>query len=177
MKIAVVHQYYLMPGQSGGSRFNEMARLWTEQGHQVTVIAGNDGVRHRESAGRYRGRWVTKEMDGAVTVYRCHVPATYGKSYIGQNVGILSDSPFRHPQPPSAYRGRTLSIATSPPLVAVIPGWIAARLCLRPAPWIFEIRDLWPESAITTGVFGANSTAGAKFSMCWRNGRAGARTK
>jgi glycosyltransferase involved in cell wall biosynthesis len=48
-------------------------------------------------------------------------------------------------------------IATSPPLVAVIPGWIAARCSLRPSPWIFEIRDLWPESAITTGVIGGKS--------------------
>ena len=40
MKILVFHQYYLMPGQAGGSRFNELARLWSEAGHQVTVIAG-----------------------------------------------------------------------------------------------------------------------------------------
>jgi glycosyltransferase involved in cell wall biosynthesis len=48
-------------------------------------------------------------------------------------------------------------IATSPPLIAVIPGWLAARVRLRPAPWIFEIRDLWPESAVTTGVLGEHS--------------------
>jgi glycosyltransferase involved in cell wall biosynthesis len=48
-------------------------------------------------------------------------------------------------------------IATSPPLVAPIPGWVAARISSRPVPWIFEVRDLWPESAITTGVIGAKS--------------------
>jgi glycosyltransferase involved in cell wall biosynthesis len=41
-------------------------------------------------------------------------------------------------------------IATSPPLVTAIPGWLAARW--RRARFVFEIRDLWPESAVTTGV-------------------------
>ena len=40
VKILVIHQYYLMPGQPGGSRFNEFARLWSQRGHDVTVIAG-----------------------------------------------------------------------------------------------------------------------------------------
>jgi hypothetical protein len=50
-------------------------------------------------------------------------------------------------------------IATSPPLVAVMPAWIAARVRpgRRSCPWVFEIRDLWPESAITTGVIRKNS--------------------
>ena len=48
-------------------------------------------------------------------------------------------------------------IATSPPLVATIPGWVAARLSIHPVPWIFEVRDLWPESAVTTGVLRAES--------------------
>ncbi len=156
MKIAVVHQYYLMPGQFGGSRFNEMARLWAEQGHQVTVIAGTMDHGTGKAPDRYRGRWVTKELDGAVTVYRCHVPGTYGKSHVGRMWAFLaftfsaSTAALRLPRP-------DVVVATSPPLVAVIPGWIAARVRLKPAPWIFEIRDLWPESAVTTGVLRENS--------------------
>src|SRR5437868_2220441 len=46
-------------------------------------------------------------------------------------------------------------IASSPPLVAVIPGYVAAML--GRAPFVFEVRDLWPESAVTTGVLRASS--------------------
>jgi len=52
---------------------------------------------------------------------------------------------FRVPRP-------DIVIASSPPLVTAIPGWIVARLRRPTVPYIFEIRDLWPESAVSTGV-------------------------
>lgn len=151
MKIAVIHQYYLTPGQSGGSRFNEMARMWSEKGHQVTVIAGTVDYGTGKSPDRYRGKWITKESDGPVTVCRCHVPDSYGKSYLGRMWAFLG---FTFSATTAALRIERpdIVIATSPPLIAVIPGFVAARFRRRPCPWIFEIRDLWPESAITTGV-------------------------
>jgi glycosyltransferase involved in cell wall biosynthesis len=156
MKILVVHQYYLMPGQSGGSRFNEMARAWTALGHEVAVIAGTATYDSGQVPERYRGRWITQEKDGAVTVYRCSVPASYGKSYAGRMWAFFGFTLSASTAALRAARADVV-IATSPPLVAVIPGWIAARFSFRPAPWIFEMRDLWPESAITTGVIGAQS--------------------
>jgi glycosyltransferase involved in cell wall biosynthesis len=156
MKILVVHQFYLMPGQFGGSRFNEMARLWSEQGHQVTIIAGTVEYGNGSSRERYRRRWITKESDGDVTVYRCYVPGTYANGKLGRIWGFLG---FTFSASTAAFRVARpdIVIATSPPLVAAIPGWIAARVSLKPVPWIFEIRDLWPESAVTTGVLRDNS--------------------
>ncbi len=156
MKILVVHQYYLMPGQVGGSRFNEMARLWAEQGHEVAVVAGTVDYCSGNAPEQYRGCWVKKERDGDVTVYRCYVPGSYGKGYAGRMWAFFG---FTLSASTAAFRaGRAdVVIATSPPLVAVIPGWIAARVSTRPVPWIFEIRDLWPESAVTTGVLSEKS--------------------
>jgi glycosyltransferase involved in cell wall biosynthesis len=149
-----------MPGQFGGSRFNEMSRLWSERGHQVTVIAGTVDHGTGEKPERYRGRWRVDEMDGSVTVHRCFVPSTYGKSYAGRMWGFLG---FTLAASTAALRATLrmdrpdVVIGTSPPLVAVIPAWIAARWRPRPVPWVFEVRDLWPESAVTTGVIGPNS--------------------
>src|SRR4051812_14569550 len=156
VKILVVHQYYLMPGQVGGSRFNEMARLWTEQGHEVAIIAGTVDYTSGKVPEQYRRCWVRKERDGDVTVYRCHVPGSYGNGYLGRMWAFFA---FTLSASTAALRANRadIVIATSPPLVAVIPGWIAARVSPRPAPWIFEIRDLWPESAVTTGVLSEKS--------------------
>lgn len=151
MKILVIHQYYLMPGSPGGSRFNEFARLWAAAGHEVTVVAGNLDYATGDVPERYHGRWITREQDGDVTVLRCHVPRTYNKSYAGRMAAFFGFTLS------STHAAMTLPrpdvvIATSPPLVAMAPGVIAAKARWKGVPWIFEIRDLWPESAITTGV-------------------------
>lgn len=151
MKILVVHQYYLFPGAAGGSRFNEFARLWSDAGHEVTVVAGSFDASTRTTPAELKGRWVTETWDGPVRVLRCHVPESYGKSYRGRMWAFAgwtvsaSAAWARVPRP-------DVVIATSPPLIAVIPGYLLARAHRRPVPWVFEMRDLWPESAVTTGV-------------------------
>ena len=151
MKILVIHQYYLMPGQPGGSRFNELSRLWADAGHEVTVIAGTVDYSSGEEPSKYKGRWLTLEQDGNVKVWRCHVPTTYSRGYLGRAWAFFG---FTASASLAALRerGADAVIATSPPLITPIPGWIAARLRWTPAKLIFEIRDLWPESAVTTGV-------------------------
>jgi glycosyltransferase involved in cell wall biosynthesis len=151
MKILVIHQYYLMPGSPGGSRFNEFARLWSDAGHQVTVVAGNLDYATGDVPERYRGRWITPERDGDVTVLRCHVPRTYNKSYAGRMAAFFGFTMSATHAAMTADRPDII-IATSPPLVAMAPGVVAAKARWKGVPWVFEMRDLWPESAITTGV-------------------------
>lgn len=151
MHIVVVHQYFLMPGMPGGSRYNELTRHWRDAGHEVTVVAGNLDYSSGKVPERYRGRWITEEEQEGVRVLRCSVPQTYNKSYLGRAF---------------AFGGFTLAacravlriqnpdvvIATSPALTIALPGYLAARARRRQVPWVFEIRDLWPEGAVTTGV-------------------------
>lgn len=149
VRILVVHQHYLQAGEPGGSRFNEFARLWAQAGHQVSVIAGTVNYTTGRVPPRYRGRWLTAEDDGPVKVWRCHVPRSYSGSYVGRMWAFLG---WTLSAATAALRAgpADVVIATSPPLVAPLPGWLAARL--RRAALIFEVRDLWPESAVTTGV-------------------------
>jgi glycosyltransferase involved in cell wall biosynthesis len=92
--------------------------------------------------------------DGLVTVWRCYVPSTYSKSYLGRRFAYAV---FTVTALFGALRAERsdIVIATSPPLVVVVAGCLKALLSR--APWIFEVRDLWPESAVTTGVVGAHS--------------------
>jgi len=155
MRILVIHQYYLADGQPGGSRFNELARLWAESGHDVTVIAGTVNYATGDVDPKYRGKWVVAERDGQVKVLRCHVPSTYGSSYAGRMWAFFgftlssTTAALFHSRP-------DVIVATSPPLITALPGAIAARVRPRPVPWVFEVRDLWPESAVTTGVLSRN---------------------
>lgn len=149
MRILVVHQYYLLPGQPGGSRFNEMCRLWCAAGHDVDVIAGTVNYATGERPARYARRLVTREHDGPVTVYRCHVPKTYNRGYVGRAwafVGFM----FSACCAVLFARRPDVVIASSPPLTVSVPGRLASLLYR--VPMVFEVRDLWPESAVTTGV-------------------------
>ena len=160
MRIVVFHQNYLAPGQAGGSRFNELSRFWCEAGHEVIVVAGS--VNHAGKTQSEVKSWKLYAEEASQSaegprVWRCWVPDTYGGSYFQRAIAFLGYmlsaawvSMFL-PRP-------DVVIATSPPLVSVVPAWILSRL--RPGrrcPWIFEIRDLWPESAITTGVLKEHS--------------------
>jgi lipopolysaccharide/colanic/teichoic acid biosynthesis glycosyltransferase len=156
VKILVVHQYYLQPGKSGGSRFNELARLWTDAGHEVTVLAGTADYASGEVPERYRGKLWTRELDGKVNVVRCFTPAFPGGSSLRR---MITFSGFTLAASLAALfeRDADAVIATSPPLLNPLPGFVAARLRWKPAALVFEIRDLWPESAVTTGVLSEKS--------------------
>jgi glycosyltransferase involved in cell wall biosynthesis len=154
LRILIVHQYYLLKGHPGGSRFNELARLWSEAGHEVTVLAGTLDYQSGETPPEYRSRWITEEYDGAVRVLRCHVPTAYARSYRGRMWAFLG---FTLSSGTAALRDLSpdIVIASSPPLVTTLPGYLAARRA--GARFVFEIRDPWPESAVTTGVLSASS--------------------
>lgn len=151
VRILVVHQNYLFGGQPGGSRFNEFARLWSNAGHNVTVIAGTVNYTTGEVPSHLRGRWLTRERDGQVAVWRCHVPRSYFGSYLGRMWAFLGFT-FSATSAALLVRRVDIVIASSPPLITALPGWLAARFRLFRVPLIFEVRDLWPESAVTTGV-------------------------
>lgn len=154
MDIVVFHQYYLDAGQPGGSRFNELSRHWSEAGHRVTVVSGTLNYVTGETPPEYRGRWMVETHDGPVRVLRCHVPSTYQASYAGRMWAFFA---FTLSAGTAALRiaDADVVIGTSPPLPIILPAWLLARR--KRAGLVFEIRDLWPESAITTGVLRKDS--------------------
>ncbi len=99
----------------------------------------------------YKGKWCVKKMHGDVEVFRCHVSEAYNTGFLGRLWGYFS---FVFS---SLWAGifRTkdrydLILVTSPPLFVGITAFLLSRL--KRIPFVFEIRDLWPESAIDTGV-------------------------
>jgi glycosyltransferase involved in cell wall biosynthesis len=151
MNILLIHQYFLEENDPGGSRWNEFTRVWTEEGHSVTVVGGMMHYNGKEKIAEYKGKYFVKKKQGAVTVWRCHVSEAYNKHFIGRLWGYFS---FMFS---SLYAGLfkakgkfDVVIVTSPPLFVGASGYLVSRL--RRMPFVFEVRDLWPESAIDTGV-------------------------
>lgn len=94
MRILLLHQYFLEQDDPGGSRFNEMTRVWVDEGHQVTVIAGMMHYSGSEKRPEYKGKYFVKKEQNGVQVIRCHVSESYNKSF---RAGFGAISPLFFP--------------------------------------------------------------------------------
>ena len=151
MNILLLHQYFLEEDDSGGSRWNEMTKVWTGEGHNVTVLAGMMHANKSEKRPEYKGKYFKRKQQGAVNVWRCHVSESYNKSFIGRLWGYFSFMFSSLWAGLFKAKGKyDVVIVTSPPLFVGFSGYVISRL--RSMPLVFEVRDLWPESAIDTGV-------------------------
>lgn len=139
----------------GGSRWNEMSRFWQASGHQVAVLAGMvHYMGHRST--KYNGKYFNRStnQDG-VDVIRCHVSESYNKSFVGRLWAYLSFTfssiwgGLRY-----ARSNYDIIVVTSPPLFVGITAYVLSLF--KRIPFVFEIRDLWPESAIDTGILANN---------------------
>ncbi len=151
MNILLLHQYFLEEDDPGGSRWNEMTKTWIEQGHTVSVLGGMMHANGSEKRAEYKGKYFKKKIQGDVTVWRCHVSEAYNKNFIGRLWGYFSFMFSSLWAGLFKVKGRfEVVVVTSPPLFVGFSGYLISRL--RRIPLVFEVRDLWPESAIDTGV-------------------------
>lgn len=152
MRILLIHQYYLGKNEAGGSRWNEMTRVWAALGHEVVVLAGmvhySKGTKSLEYKGKY---FFVENYADNIEVIRCHVSDTYNVNFLGRLWAYFSfvfssiwGGLFK-------TKGKfDIIVVTSPPLFVGITAYVLS--IFKRIPFLFEIRDLWPESAIDTGV-------------------------
>lgn len=152
MNILIIHQYFLREGESGISRFNQFAKHWSKAGHKITVIAGTTSHIMTGDKGRekYRGKFMIKEkIDNNIKVIRTYVSPNYNKNFLTRifaYITFLFSSVFG-----AIFSGKQdIIIASSPPLFVGITGYITSRI--KRIPFIFEVRDLWPDFAVDAGV-------------------------
>jgi glycosyltransferase involved in cell wall biosynthesis len=153
MRVLLIHQYFLEQNDGGGSRWNEMARMWALQGHNLTVLSGMVHYNAGLKSEKYKGKYVVNDVypEGNIRVIRSHVSESYNTNFLGRLWGYFS---FVFS---SIYAGifyakdkYDVIIVTSPPLFVGITAYLLSKI--KNIPFVFEVRDLWPESAIDTGV-------------------------
>lgn len=151
MRVLLIHQYFLEDNDGGGSRWNEISRFWQQEGHDITVVAGMVHYMGNRPA-KYQNKYFHQETNrDGVKVIRCHVSESYNKSFLGRLWAYFSFT-FSSIWGGLYYtKGKyDVIVVTSPPLFVGITAYVLS--VLKRTPFVFEIRDLWPESAIDTGV-------------------------
>jgi len=149
MKIILFHQYFLGKNDPGGSRWNQLSKYFIENNDiTMEVMAGNIHY----ATGKQIGEkvWYNKEkVEENLTVHRTWTYSGYNTNFLGRLIGYFSYT-FS-----SLWKSLFLSkpdiiIVTSPSLFVGISALILSKV--KKIPFIFEVRDLWPESAVATGV-------------------------
>lgn len=141
MRILYFHQHFTTLDGSGGTRSLEFARALLARGHKVTMVCGQnsraglvlpwDAIRH----------WHRGDVEGIDVIA---LPLPYSnRDGIARRARIFLSFAWR-----SLFialrHDCDVMFATSTPLTAALPG-IGARIMRRKIPFVFEVRDLWPE--------------------------------
>jgi glycosyltransferase involved in cell wall biosynthesis len=157
MKILYVSQYFPPEMGAPAARVSELSRHWVRAGHDVTVLTGFPNHPTGKLAADYRKHFrrlvLTEEIDGVKVVRTWLLPLPNRKPY----ERMLNYTSFCIS---AAFTGLFLSrpdvvIASSPQLLVGLSGWWLARL--KRATFVFEVRDLWPESLAAVGVGSSTS--------------------
>ena len=147
MRIVYFHQYFSTPTGSVGIRSYEMARQAVTRGHQVLMVCGSavrgsTGISVPFHKGRRRG-----VVDG-IEVLEFDLAYSNGDGLLKRTATFLRFALLSIVV--ALTEKYDVVFATSTPLTAGIPGVFARWL--RGKPFVFEVRDLWPELPRAMGV-------------------------
>lgn len=137
-RLVYLHQYFCKPTMNGGVRSYEFAKRLAADGYDVHVITS-------DRVSEFHG-WRTEQVDG-FTVHWISVKYHNSFGFLSRVLAFLRFSLL------SSVRAlglrADLNFATSTPLTIALP----ALMCrfVRGTPYVFEVRDLWPEVPIKLG--------------------------
>ncbi len=149
MKVLYFHQYFCTPEGNAGIRSYEMAKHLVKQGHKVCMVfvesprlkSPLEGNPYKK--GRRRGSYEGIDLIEFNLAYNNKL-SMLARSlifirYSLKSIRLVFKEDF------------DIVFATSTPLTAGIPG-IAMKLFGKRKPFVFEVRDLWPELPREMGV-------------------------
>lgn len=150
MRILYLSQYFPPEVGATQTRAYELASNWVRLGHTVTMLAEVPNHPSGIVPPEYRGRLYESDTLDGIDVIRVWVKASPDKNFRNRMLFYLSYMLSASIAGLLIARGRyDLVYASSPPLfvgaAALFLSWV------RRLPLFFEVRDLWPESAVALG--------------------------
>jgi glycosyltransferase involved in cell wall biosynthesis len=154
VKILYVSQYFPPEMGAPAARAAELSRHWARMGHDVTILTGfpnhPTGVVPAEWRSRLHRFLYRETVDGVSVVRTWLWPLPNRKAHERiRNYASFCAS--------SAISGLSLEkpdavIGSSPQLLVALSAWWLAWW--KRVPFVFEVRDLWPESLAAVGAGG-----------------------
>ena len=150
MNILYITQYFYPEVGATQNRALEMASYLVKSGHEVTILTEFPNHPSGIIPKRYRFKLFERERYKGIEVIRSFVKASPNKDFVNRILFYLSFM-ISSIIAGMKLKNRRYDIvyATSPPLFVGLSGYIISRL--KKIKFVFEVRDLWPESAVVMG--------------------------
>ena len=136
MRIIYIHQYFKTPEEGGAVRSYHLAKGLVDAGFEVELITGGNQKYYDQ-----------RRIDGIKVHY---LPVAYDQKFgfLKRVSSFLSFVRQTKKLLPKLARPDILYISSTPLTTGLIGLWAKRKLAL---PYIFEVRDLWPEAPIQVG--------------------------
>lgn len=136
MKVIYIHQYFRTPEQGGAVRSYHLAKGLVQQGIEVEMITA-----HNQPT--YDQRWIE-----GIKVHYLPVPYDQKFGFLQRTWSFLEFVRKSKSLLKKLNRPDLLYITSTPLTTGWIGLWAKKKMAL---PYIFEVRDLWPEAPIQVG--------------------------
>ncbi|HMV49632.1 MAG TPA: glycosyltransferase family 4 protein [Blastocatellia bacterium] len=150
MRITFLCQYFPPEMGAPAARTFEHARHWAALGHDVTVITAFPNHPTGIIRPEYRGQFVKRENVEGIDLLRTWVYCAANKGFFRRVLNFLSFFCSSLILGGLLTRRPDVVIGTSPQFFCAVAAYLLSRL--KGVPFVFEVRDIWPQSAIELGV-------------------------
>ncbi len=162
MKIWILNHHALSPDMPGGTRHYEISKKLVEKGHKVTVFSSSFHYALFKDFRKYKDDFFLKEKIDGIDWFWIKTP-TYSSNNLKRLVNMLFyfqrvikiGKKIGKNMPPDIIIGSTVHPFT--PLAAIKLKKFFKK------PYIFEIRDLWPQTMIDMQVWNKTSLLSKMF--------------
>lgn len=139
MNIVYIHQYFYFPSEYGATRSYWISKKLIERGHKLTIITSNQS--HQQNLIE------KKRIENMDMIY---IRNPYDNK-MNRQQRLSAFIKFMYYSLLQLYKIRQVDLvyATSTPLTVAIPALF--KYYIHHIPFIFEVRDLWPEFPIQIG--------------------------
>jgi glycosyltransferase involved in cell wall biosynthesis len=148
MKIVFLSHYFPPEVNAPANRTYEHCREWVRAGHEVHVITCVPSHPLGVPFAGYRAGWYRREERDGIVVHRVWTCLAANRGVLKRTLNFVSFVPT------AVWRALRVGecdviVGTSPQFFCAVAACAAAML--KRTPWIFELRDLWPDSIAAVG--------------------------
>ena len=149
MHILFLSHYFVPENNAPAARVHALAKEWTRLGHHVTVLTCAPNVPAGEVFEGYRNRLIQCEWIDGIRTVRVWTYLAANRGRVRRGLNFLSYLVAASAAGPLLRPRADVVVATSPQFFA---GWAGVPVSRsHRAPFVLEIRDVWPDSITAVG--------------------------